>query len=144
MKISTKSRYALEALLYMALYSPDEAISIKRIAAETGISEKYLEQIFLGLRRAGILETVRGAKGGFLLALKPDEISVGRILRTFEKNMEPVVCVGDLSQCKSSVRATCVTRRLWIQMYDSVSEIIDTVTLETLMRRYREEQEALS
>ena len=65
MKLSTKSRYALEGLVYIVIYSPNEAIRIKQIAEDTGITVAYLEQIFFLLKKAGLLLTVRGAKGGF-------------------------------------------------------------------------------
>ena len=68
MKLSTKSRYALEGLVYIAIYSPNKAIRIKQIAEDTGITVAYLEQIFFLLKKAGLLLTIRGAKGGFLLA----------------------------------------------------------------------------
>ena len=75
MKLSTKSRYALEGLVYIAIYSPNEAIRIKQIAEDTGITVAYLEQIFFLLKKAGLLLTVRGAKGGFLLAQSPKDIT---------------------------------------------------------------------
>ena len=74
MKLSTKSRYALEGLVYIVIYSPNEAIRIKQIAEDTGITVAYLEQIFFLLKKAGLLLTVRGAKGGFLLAQSPKDI----------------------------------------------------------------------
>ena len=81
MKLSTKSRYALEGLFYMAIATLDRAASIKEIAAETQISPAYLEQIFFKLKQFGIIRTVRGARGGFLFEKPLSEITVGQIIR---------------------------------------------------------------
>ena len=81
MKLSTKGRYALEGLFYMAIATPDRAVSIKEIATGTGISAAYLEQIFFKLKQSGIIRTVRGARGGFIFNQPLSEISVGQIIR---------------------------------------------------------------
>ena len=114
MKLSTKSRYALEGLVYIAIYSPNEAIRIKQIAEDTGITVAYLEQIFFLLKKAGLLLTVRGAKGGFLLAQSPKDITVGMVLRAIEHDLAPVKCVHDLESCTSKVRSSCVNRQIWV------------------------------
>lgn len=87
MKLSTKSRYALEGLFYMAIATLDRAASIKEIAAETQISPAYLEQIFFKLKQFGIIRTVRGARGGFLFEKPLSEITVGQIIRAVEGSL---------------------------------------------------------
>ncbi|MBC8531271.1 RrF2 family transcriptional regulator [Gehongia tenuis] len=136
MKLSTKSRYAVEALFYMALNAKEQPVSIADIARATSLSAKYLEQIFLILRRKGILRAVRGSRGGFILAALPEEITVGQIVRAIETHVVPVVCVTDLSQCRSRIRDRCVTRALWIRMAKALNDHMDSITLATLRAAY--------
>lgn len=136
MKLSTKSRYALEGLVYMAIHSPNEAISIKKIAVDTGITVAYLEQIFFILKKAGLLLTVRGAKGGFLLAQSPKETTVGMVLRAIESDLAPVKCVYNLETCTSKVRSNCVNRQVWMRLTDAIEQTVDHITLEDLKNKY--------
>lgn len=137
MKLSTKSRYALEGLLYIAVYSPTQAVRIKQIAECTKISVAYLEQIFFLLKKSGLLATVRGSKGGYTLAKPAGEITVGTIIRSIETHIVPVACVGSLSECNSKVRAHCVSRQVWIRLNDTISQVVDRLTLQELADRYQ-------
>ena len=94
MKLSTKGRYGLRALIDLALYSENEAASIASISARQQISESYLEQLIAKLRKAGLVKSVRGAGGGYMLAKPASEISVGDILRALEGNLDAVNCPG--------------------------------------------------
>ena len=136
MKLSTKSRYAIEGLVYIAIYSPNEAIRIKQIAEDTGITVAYLEQIFFLLKKAGLLLTVRGAKGGFLLAQSPKDITVGMVLRAIEHDLAPVKCVHDLESCTSKVRSSCVNRQIWVRLTNAIEDTVDNMTLEDLKVKY--------
>ena len=98
MKLSTKGRYGLRALIDLALYSEKEAASIASISARQQISESYLEQLIAKLRKAGLVKSVRGAGGGYMLAKPASEISVGDILRALEGNLDAVNCPG-LEMC---------------------------------------------
>ena len=93
MKISTKSQYALEALMDLHLHAVDGQESLKNIAQRRGISEHYLEQIFSTLRKAGIVESFRGAQGGYRLAREPGSITAGEVIRALEGPLCPVKCV---------------------------------------------------
>ena len=123
MKLSTKSRYALEGLLYIAIHSPTEAVRIKQIAECTKISVAYLEQIFFLLKKSNLLTTVRGSKGGYTLAKPSQEITVGMIIRSIETHIVPV--------------AYCVSRQIWIQINDTINRIVDHLTLQDLADRYK-------
>ena len=113
MKLSTKGRYGLRALIDLALYSENETASIASISARQHISESYLEQLIGKLRKAGLVVSVRGAGGGYKLAKPAEEISVGDILRALEGNLDPVECPGlkEESACDSS--EFCVTKYVW-------------------------------
>ena len=136
MKLSTKSRYALEALLYMALYSGGRPMRIAEIAAGTGISEGYLEQIFFRLRKAGLLSAVRGKGGGFLFS-SPEKTSVGSLVRTLEGTLVPVACAEDLSACKSPMRDRCVSRALWVRLSHEIGGVLDGIRLASLAEAFR-------
>lgn len=138
MKLSTKSRYALEGLLYIAVHSPAEAVRIKQIAECTKISVAYLEQIFFLLKKSSLLTTVRGSKGGYTLAKPPEEITVGMVIRSIETHIVPVACVSSLSECNSKVRAHCVSRQIWIQLNDTINQVVDHLTLKDLADRYQD------
>ncbi len=142
MKLSTKSRYALEALLYMTLHSDGSPMTAGDISAGTEISEGYLEQIFFRLRKAGFLSTVRGKTGGFLLAMPPEEITAGSVVRALEGTLVPVACAEDLSACTSPARDRCVTRALWVRISNEIGGILDAMTLRSLADSYIQEGEA--
>ena len=100
MKISAKSRYALRLMLALALEEPGSNLSVKAVAEDQDISEKYLEQIIPVLVRSGLVCSVRGAKGGYHLTRDPEDYTVGLILRTVEGSIAPVSCLDDaVNQC---------------------------------------------
>lgn len=140
MKISTKGRYGLEALLDMAIYSDGTHMNIKSIADRQGIPEKYLEQIFGTLKRGNIIRSVRGPQGGYLLAKAPDEISVRQVLNALEGPLSPVACVveGQETDCKRY--DFCVTRVFWRSMMDELNRVTEAVTLADLVECYRTEK----
>lgn len=94
MKLSTKGRYGLRALIDLAQYSAEAPVSITSISARQDLSERYLEQLMSMLKKAGLVRSVRGAGGGYVLAKDMAEISVGDVLRALEGSLEPVECAG--------------------------------------------------
>lgn len=137
MKISTKGRYALRLMLDLAMHDADAPISLKDIAARQGISEKYLEQIISNLNKAGYVKSIRGAQGGYHLTKRPEEYTVGMILRLTEGSLAPVDCVGENSQCDRM--EDCITIRIWKQIYDAVNGVVDHITLAD-MKEWQEEK----
>lgn len=136
MKISTKGRYALRLMLDLALNNTGEYITIKSIAARQNISEKYLEQIISLLARAGYVKSVRGAQGGYKLAKDPTEYTVGMILRLTEGSLVPVDCVDEnYEDCPRN--AECVTRDIWVELYQAISSIVDRITLQDLVNKHQ-------
>ena len=96
MKLSTKGRYGLRALIDLAVYCEEEAVSIQSIAKRQNISDRYLEQLMGKLKRAGLVTSVRGAGGGYRLARPSGKISVGDALRALEGNLDAVTCPGNV------------------------------------------------
>lgn len=134
MKLSTKGRYGLRAVLDLALNSEQDAISLGSIAERQSISISYLEQLIAKLKKAGIVESKRGAQGGYILAKPASEISVGDILRALEGDLHPVDCAdiwGGESTCSSS--DLCVTKYVWKRISDSINSAVDTLMLSELV-----------
>lgn len=136
MKISTKGRYALRLMLDLAIQPGDSAVPLRDVAERQEISDKYLEQIVTQLARGGLVRSVRGAGGGYLLTRTPEEYTVGEILRQLEGNLAPVSCVSGGSCCGRTDR--CVTLEVWQQIQDAVDGVVDNITLADLVKRYHE------
>jgi Rrf2 family protein len=134
MRISTKGRYSLEALLYMALLPEGGYASTRSIAENTGISDGYLEQLFIPLRKAGVVRGIRGSQGGYFPGRAFDKITVGDVLRAVENTMEPVDCIRS-KQCP--VQNTCLSRHTWNELYTEINKCIDTISLSDLVDAYK-------
>jgi Rrf2 family protein len=133
MKISTKGRYSLEALLYMALLPEGEFASTRTIAENIDMSDGYLEQLFIPLRRAGIIQGIRGPQGGYLPGFPLDKIKVGDVLRTVEGTMEPTECVN-ANMCP--IQDSCISRHTWSELYAGITDCVDSITLQDLVDAY--------
>lgn len=132
MKISTKGRYALRLMLDIALNDAKTPVRIKDIAERQQISDKYLEQIVSSLNKAGFVKSLRGPQGGYRLTKKPEEYTVGMILRLIEGSLAPVACLDDnINNCTRADR--CPTLILWEKLYDAISEVVDNITLADLI-----------
>ena len=136
MKISTRGRYALRLMLDIALTDGKTPVSLRDVAQRQEISDKYLEQIITPLGRAGLVRSVRGAGGGYLLTKKPEEYTVGEILRPLEGSLAPVGCAQDKDCCGRAEQ--CVTQEVWQQVMAAVSSVVDRITLADLVGRYHE------
>jgi Rrf2 family protein len=133
MRISTKGRYSLEALLYMALLPGGEYISTRAISENTGISDGYLEQLFILLRKAGIVKGIRGPLGGYVPGRETGRITVGEILRAVEGPLEPVNCVNS-NNCP--LAGDCLSKHTWAELYRAISGCVDSITLQDLVEAY--------
>ncbi len=136
MKLSTKGRYGLRAMLDLALNSSGDHVSLCSIAERQNISENYLEQVFSTLRKAGLVKSVKGAQGGYILADQSSGIRVGTILRALE---------GDLSVADEVVNEAsaemlfqnCIQVHVWDKMNACLNEAADSISLEDLVNEYR-------
>ena len=139
MKISTKGRYGLRALIDLAQYSEIEPVSISSIATRQGISERYLEQLMTLLKKAELIKSIRGAAGGYVLAKPVEEISVGDVLRALEGSLEPVECAayGGGDSCEAA--GGCVTKYVWQKINESINQTVDGMNLEELIRETESE-----
>lgn len=142
MKISTKGRYAVRVMLDLALNNTGECIKVKDIAARQEISEKYLEQIIAALSRAGYVNSVRGAQGGYRLAKAPEQYTVGMILRVTEGSLAPVACLEEGAEACERCD-TCDTLEIWRELARAIDNVVDSVTLADLVSRHKKRLEAL-
>lgn len=134
MKISTKGRYALRLMLDLAVNDNGEYINLKSVGERQDISVKYLEQIITLLTRAGFVKSVRGAQGGYRLAKKPEEYTVGMILRLTEGSLAPVACVeNDTNDCDRV--GQCATLFVWRELNDAINNVIDNITLADIVQK---------
>ena len=132
MKISTKGRYALRLMLDLAVNNTGEPISLKDIAKRENISDKYLEQIISVLNKAGYVKSVRGAQGGYSLREKPEEYTVGMILRLTEGSLAPVSCLED-GEVSCEHVDDCVSVIVYRKINDAINEVVDGITLADLV-----------
>lgn len=131
MKVSTKGRYALRLMLDLAL-EEGKIVKLKDVAEHQEISVKYLEQIISVLQKAGYVKSLRGPGGGYTLSKRPEEYTVGMILRQIEGSLAPVACLDDeVNTCERS--GSCVTLRLWQMLYDAINDVVDKVTLKDMV-----------
>ena len=135
MKLSTKGRYGLRALIDLALYSENETVSIQSIARRQNISDSYLEQLMRKLRSAGLIVSVRGAQGGYKLARPANEISVGDVLRALEGSLEAVTYGGEDNSCQGA--DLCVTKFVWERINSSIRDTVDSIKLSQLVEESR-------
>jgi Rrf2 family protein len=141
MKLSTKGRYGLKAMLDLAVHNSEGQVVLKSIAERQGISENYLEQLFASLKKAKLVKSIRGSKGGYTLGEAPDKIMVGDILRALEGSLAPVECVAEDKPACCSRQEYCVTRSVWEKIRDSINTVIDSTTLESLVEDYKKHAE---
>ncbi|NLY17547.1 MAG: Rrf2 family transcriptional regulator [Clostridiaceae bacterium] len=134
MKISTKGRYGLRAMLDLAVFSDGEHVSLSCIAERQRISVNYLEQVFSSLRKAGFVKSIKGAQGGYALTEEPSEISVGSILRALEGEL---AVVDKRDSGRKSLIQLCLNEFVWERMNDCLNEVVDSITLEDLACDYR-------
>ncbi len=137
MKVSTRGRYALRLMVELAKREQDTPVSLKKISIGQEISYKYLEQIVKSLTGAGILRSVRGAQGGYLLNVSPEQITVGEILRVTEGSLTPVSCLNDTETPEEedcNRQEKCEVYDFWKGLQDVVSEYIDSVTLHDMIK----------
>lgn len=139
MKITYKGDYAVKAILDLAFqYKGNNVVPLSEISQRQDVPEKYLEQIMLILKNAGIVSSKRGKGGGFFLTRDPSEITLGEIIRIIDGPIEPIECAR--SDCDLDCRDEnkCAFQEVWMKVSTAVSEIVDKTTFQSIMRRTEE------
>ncbi|HXX34826.1 MAG TPA: Rrf2 family transcriptional regulator [Thermodesulfobacteriota bacterium] len=139
MRLSTQSRYGVRAIFDIAYHSEGLETQVKNISRRQGISQRYLEQIFQKLRRGGIIGSKRGPSGGYFLGKKPEEITVGEVIRITEGGINPVLCVDPEDSSRSCRRSGgCVTQIVWNEAGKRLNDYFDSVTIKDLCQLAKE------
>jgi len=132
MNISTKGRYGLRALLDLAANCEAGPVTLAAISARQNISEGYLEQLMMPLKKNGLVRSMRGARGGYVLARPAAEISVGEVFETLEGPITIASCVGTNSQ-PCDMASGCATKALWQEVHEKIAETMFAYSLEDLL-----------
>lgn len=140
MKLSTRGRYGTRVLLDLALRDGEGLVQLKEIAGKVEITLPYLERIIGPLVAAGMLRSVRGARGGVCLAKPPGEIKLSEVINVLEGSIAPVDCISNPKACARS--EYCVTRDVWNELKDAMNGVLESTTLQDLVERHKEKGRA--
>ncbi|MDP8253364.1 MAG: Rrf2 family transcriptional regulator [Candidatus Kaelpia aquatica] len=135
MKLSTRSRYGLRLMFELGLEYGNGPVLLKDIAKREGISERYLGQLVIPLKNSGLINSIRGARGGYLLSQNPAEISIKDIIEVLEGDLNLVECVKDDSLCNRV--SICATRRIWALLGDNIKKVLNSFTLADLVKEHQ-------
>jgi Rrf2 family cysteine metabolism transcriptional repressor len=130
-RVSTRTRYAVRAMLELALNKSNAPVQLKNIASRQDISVKYLEQLMATLKTAGFVRSVRGSKGGYILTRAPNQIKLDHIFNCLEGPVTIVECVGNDNFCSRA--ADCASRLLWAQLQAAMMCVLKSTTLQDLV-----------
>ncbi len=132
MRLTTKGRYAVTAMLDLAIHYDNGPISLADISERQGISLSYLEQLFTKLRRTGLVKSTRGPGGGYALSRQASEIAVADVITAVDEKVDTTRC-GGMSNCQDDER--CLTHELWVDLSDQIYNFLSSISLRQLMDR---------
>lgn len=135
MKLSTRGRYGIHAMYDLACNYNAGPQPLKMIAERQSIPEAYLEQLFALLKRDGLVNSIRGAQGGYTLARAPEETTVGDVLRSLEGGLNLVDCLMEEESCGKS--CACPSRIVWMKIRDGLNAVVDGITLQDMIDDYK-------
>jgi Rrf2 family cysteine metabolism transcriptional repressor len=130
-KLSTRTRYGIRAVLELAIIYGQGPLQLKVIAQHQDISVKYLEQIIAMLKSGGFIRSVRGARGGYILAKSPNQIKLSDVFDCLEGPVNTVECVENQDSCVRA--ADCIARQVWMQVEDAINNVLQSITLQDLV-----------
>ena len=122
-------------MLELALHADEGPMQLKEIAKRQGLSERYLEQLVIALKVAGLVKSTRGARGGFVLARHPADIKLSEVVQVLEGSLSPMACIDEPGICNRA--PNCVTRDLWTEMKEAMVGVLEHTTLQDLVQKYR-------
>ena len=138
MKLSTRTRYAVRAIIELAQNGNNKPLQLKIIAQRQDISVKYLEQLMAILRSSGFVRSIRGSKGGYVLAKAPNQIKLNEVLHRLEGTVTTVECVENEDYCSRS--ADCASRYLWVQVEQAIEKVLEAITLQDLVDKANDDK----
>ena len=138
MKLSTRTRYAVRAILELADNFGKGPLQTRIIAKNQDISVKYLEQLMAALKSAGLVRSQRGAKGGYILASPPDKIKLSEVFDVFEGPVVTVECVANENYCARA--ADCIARQVWCEVQRAVKNVLQSITLQDALDKAKKKE----
>jgi Rrf2 family protein len=135
MKLSTRTRYGVRAVIELAASDGKKPVQLKLIAQRQDISIKYLEQLMNTLRSGGIVHSIRGARGGYILAKPPNQIKLIEVFHCLEGSVITAECVEDEDYCQRA--ADCAARLLWVQVEEAIKKVLESETIQDLIDRVK-------
>ena len=135
MKLSTRTRYGIRAVIELAQHEGKRPLQLKVIAERQGISVKYLEQLMSLLRSSGFVRSIRGSKGGYILARAPEQVTLSEVFRCLEGPVTTAECTEDKDYCERA--ADCVAREVWIQVEAAIEGVLSAITLADMVHRIK-------
>lgn len=137
MRLTTKGRFAVTAMLDLAVHAQDNAVKLNAISERQNISLSYLEQLFSKLRRAGLVESIRGPGGGYILGKDAGAINISQIITAVEDNLDATLCSGK-ADCRSGM--PCITHHLWESLNQTIDNYLSGITLSDLLQQGQKKQ----
>ena len=134
MKLTTKGRYAVMAMADLALFKDKGPTSLKDISLRQNISEAYLEQIFIKLKHSNLVKSIRGAKGGYILQLSPEDINISNIISAVDEEIKTLNCKKESKKGCNSKTTKCITHNLWDQLDQHINSFFEKVKLQDLVK----------
>lgn len=138
MRLSTRGHYGLKAMFDLAQNYGSGPVSLKTVAERQNLSNHYLEQLIAMLRKSGLVKSMRGAQGGYILARDPSEIKVGDVIRALEGPIAPVYCVSEKDPGSCDEADYCITRTVWARVRDGLASVLDSISLADMCREAEE------
>ena len=135
MKLTTKGRYAVMAMADLALFKGEGPISLKDISLRQNISLAYLEQIFIKLKQVNLVKSVRGAQGGYVLDVPPEEIKISNIISAVDEEIKTLNCKKESKKGCNNKSMKCITHNLWDQLDQHINSFFEKVKLQDLIKK---------
>ncbi|MBN1804801.1 MAG: Rrf2 family transcriptional regulator [Sedimentisphaerales bacterium] len=136
MKLSTRTRYGIRAILELAENYGEGPLQLRIIARDQGVSVKYLEQLMAMLKSAGVVRSVRGSRGGYILAKTPAQIKVSDCFECLEGSVITTECIEDENYCQRE--SNCIAKQLWNDVQTAVMQVLESMTLQNLVDRAKD------
>lgn len=140
MRISTRAHYAVRAVVDLAVHSGGSPVAIQEIARRQAISPSYLEQLFAKLRRGRVIRSVRGARGGYQLAVPADQVHLAQIMELVDEPLDPLACLDGRKSCDLAER--CITQGVWRQLGEQIRVFLSSITLDQLVQELEKHKES--
>jgi len=139
LKLSTRGKYGFRAILELAIHYGRGPIPLKNVSERLDISQKYLERLVTSLKSAGLVQSFRGAHGGYTLARHPSEIKLSEVIQTLEGSIALSECVNNSAVCLRS--KSCVVRGIWVEMKEAMNGVLKSTTLQDLVEQERAQEQ---